>query len=64
MLLKRPQNFVHRCISQETKIPTAGLYILGLGLEFAAKLVKIDLLGAENKSVPGLFLVGQSGKLD
>lgn len=63
LFLESLKTFVHWSISQETKIPTAGLYILGLGLELAAKLMKVDLLAAENKSMPGGLWSVRDGSL-
>lgn len=52
LLSKCFQNFVHGCISQKAQIPTASLYVLRFGLEFAAGLVEVDLLGTEDERMP------------
>lgn len=58
LLLKRLQDSVDGRIGQETQIPAAGLHVLGLGLEFAAGLVEVDLLGTEDEGVPSLARSG------
>lgn len=52
LLLKRLEDSIHGRIGQETQIPAAGLHVLGFGLEFAAGLVEVDLLGTEDECVP------------
>ena len=44
-------HLLNRMLSNEAQICTAWLYALGLGLEFLAGLVEVDLLAAEGQCV-------------
>jgi len=49
--LPSSQNFIDRGLGDETQVAAAGLDASCFGLEFFARQVEIDLLGAEFQSV-------------